>query len=40
MQTGGMVGELWGKHRGLAERVANEILDIQKWFGPNAHQQP
>jgi ketopantoate reductase len=30
LKTGGTVGELWGKHRGLAERVANEILDIQE----------
>jgi hypothetical protein len=39
VQTGGTVGELWGMHRGLAGRVANETLDIQEWLGPNAHQQ-
>ena len=32
LKTGGTVGELWGKHRGLAGRVANEILDIQEWL--------
>ena len=32
LKTSGTVGELWGKHRGLAERVANEILDIQEWL--------
>ena len=32
LTTGGTVGELWGKHRELAERVANEILDIQEWL--------
>jgi ketopantoate reductase len=30
IRTGGTVGELWAKHRELAEAVAKEILDIQE----------
>ena len=32
LKTGGTVGDLWGNHRGLAESVAKEILDIQEWL--------
>lgn len=30
LETGGTVGELWLRHRELAEQVANEIIDIQQ----------
>jgi hypothetical protein len=30
LETGGTAGELLGKHRGLAMRVAEEILDVQE----------
>lgn len=29
IKTGGTVGELWTNHRGLVEKVANELMDIQ-----------
>jgi hypothetical protein len=32
LRTGGTVSELWSHHRGLVERVAKEILDIQEWL--------
>ena len=30
--SGGSVMQLWTEHRNLAERVANETLDIQEWL--------
>lgn len=30
LETGGTVGELWLRHRDLAEKVANEVIDIQE----------
>lgn len=32
IRTGGTVGELWAKHRQLAEAVASEILAVQEWL--------
>ena len=30
LETGGTVGELWLRHRDLAEKVANEVIEIQE----------
>lgn len=30
LEVGGTVGELWEKHRALAEAVANDVLDLQE----------
>lgn len=30
--TGGTVSELWAQHRELAQRVANDVMDIQAWL--------
>ncbi|WP_017364752.1 hypothetical protein [Methylococcus capsulatus] len=32
LRTGGTVSELWDRHRELAEKTADEILDIQEWL--------
>lgn len=32
MVTGGTVGEMWERHRPLAEIVAGEVLDVQEWL--------
>jgi hypothetical protein len=32
IRTGGTVGDLWAKHRKLAQAVASEILDVQEWL--------
>jgi hypothetical protein len=32
LQVGGTVETLWSRHRGLAETVAGEVLDIQEWL--------
>ncbi|QJD30002.1 hypothetical protein [Methylococcus geothermalis] len=32
LRSGGTVGELWDRHRELAEQTAGEVLDIQEWL--------
>jgi hypothetical protein len=32
LETGGDVGTLWRDHRGLAQAVAADILDVQEWL--------
>lgn len=32
LRSGGTVSELWDRHRELAEKTADEILDIQEWL--------
>lgn len=38
--AGGNVGDLWSRHRELAENVADEILDIQDWLTGHTHARP
>lgn len=40
LETGGTVGALWDQHRELAERVANEVLDVQDWLMGHAYARP
>lgn len=35
LETGGTVAELWRDHRELAEKVADEVMDIQAWLTGN-----
>lgn len=41
LKVGGTVGELWQRHRALAEQLAHEVIDIQEWLNarslPRAH---
>lgn len=37
LRVGGTVGTLWGEHRGLAERVAGEVLEVQSARLSGAH---
>jgi hypothetical protein len=30
LRTGGTVGELWSRHRELAQRIGNEVIDLQE----------
>jgi hypothetical protein len=32
LEVGGTVGALWAQHRGLAEAVATDVLDVQDWL--------
>lgn len=32
LQVGGNVNTLWNEHRDLAEKIANEVIDIQEWL--------
>jgi ketopantoate reductase len=40
LETGGTVGVLWEQHRELAEKVANEVLDVQDWLMGHVHARP
>lgn len=31
--SGGTVAELWVSHRALAEQVAHEVIEVQRWLG-------
>lgn len=35
--SGGNVGDLWTKHRALANQVAHEVMDIQDWLTDRTH---
>lgn len=40
LETGGTVGDLWARHRGLAEAVAGDVLDVQDWLTGRVHARP
>lgn len=37
LEVGGTVGGLWIQHRGLAEAVAGDVLDVQDWLTGRVH---
>jgi hypothetical protein len=40
LETGGTVGALWERHRGLAEAVAEDVLAVQEWLTGRAWERP
>ncbi len=39
LEVGGTVGMLWAQHRGLAEAVAGDVLEVQTWLAGRVFDQ-